>query len=57
MPKKPETPAEDPNLAAFRAILAKKKAAQATKAGPVNMAGKAAKDQKPRPKERMRRRP
>ena len=56
MPKKPESPAEDPNLAAFRAILAKKKAAKASPPGPSPF-GRERIDQKPRPKERMRRRP
>lgn len=56
MPNKPEDPAEDPNLAAFRAILAKKKAAKAPKPG-LDPSGNRVKDQKPRPKERMRRRP
>jgi hypothetical protein len=56
MPNKPDTPPEDPNLAAFRAILAKKKAAKAPSSGPMPTENKV-KEQKPRPKERMRRRP
>ena len=47
---------EDANMAGFRALLAKKKAAQAASKGPArsdNQTGQ----QKPRPKERMRRRP
>lgn len=55
MPKKPEKPPEDPNLAAFRAILAKKKANISSIAP--KQTGFAHKGQKPRPKERMRRRP
>lgn len=56
MSTKPEDPPEDPNLAAFRAILAKKKAANAPTGGPA-AGGNKAKPQKPRPKERIRRRP
>lgn len=56
MPKKPVDPPEDPNLAAFRAILARKKAARSEGPKPGPMMDKA-KPQKPRPKERIRRRP
>jgi hypothetical protein len=56
MPKSPADPPEDPNLAAFRAILARKKAAQSDGPKPGPTMDKA-KRQKPRPKERMRRRP
>ena len=56
MSNPPKVPPEDPNLAAFRAILAKKKAAKSPETGPMPARGKP-KGQKPRPKERMRRRP
>jgi hypothetical protein len=56
MATKSEGPTEDPNLAAFRAILAKKKAAKTAGSGPMP-GGSKVKEQKPRPKERMRRRP
>jgi|GEM_PF-6172240 len=48
--------AGDPNLAGFRALLEKKKAAQAAKQVPANPGAKT-KAQKPRPKDRIRRRP
>ena len=56
MPKPPKDPANDPNVAAFRAILEKKKAARAA-ALPANAANIAAKAQKPRAKQQRRRRP
>lgn len=56
MTKKTDAPDEDPNLAVFRAILAKKKAAQTASSGP-KTAGSEKIHQKPRPKERIRRRP
>lgn len=49
-------PPPDSNLSGFKAILAKKKAAQAAKQAPANLGSKA-KAQKPRPKDRIRRRP
>jgi len=56
MTKSPVDPPEDPNLAGFRAILARKKAARADGPKPGPTTDKA-KRQKPRPKDRMRRRP
>lgn len=56
MSKPPKKPADDPNVAAFRAILEKKKAARAA-ALPANAASIAAKAQKPRAKQQLRRRP
>lgn len=57
MPKPPKNPpVDDRNVAAFRAILEKKKAAR-TGALPSNAGGIAAQAQKPRPKPKMRRRP
>ncbi len=55
MPKKPEPPAQDPNLEGFRAILEKKKQAKAAAevAKPADLTHK----QKPRAKPQMRRRP
>lgn len=47
---------EDANLAGFRALLAKKKAARAASTGPARSDNKT-EQQKPRAKERMRRRP
>ncbi len=56
MPKPTDEPTPDPNLAAFRAILEKKKAAKAAPI-PGKATGLAQKPQKPRPKEKIRRRP
>jgi len=53
---KSDNPAADPNLAAFQAILAKKKAAKSPGPSPMP-GGSKVKPQKPRPKERIRRRP
>lgn len=47
---------DDANLAGFRALLAKKKAAQTASRGPARSEQQTG-HQKPRPKERMRRRP
>ncbi len=52
----PKKAPEDANLAGFRALLAKKKAARAAAAGPAHTDNKT-EHQKPRAKERMRRRP
>jgi len=57
MANKPEDRPEDPNLAAFRAVLARKKANKAAGSGPASAGDEKAKPQKPRPKERIRRRP
>jgi hypothetical protein len=56
MPKEPKDQTEDSNLRGFRALLARKKAATLATAPPISPGGKA-KNQPPRPKERMRRRP
>ena len=56
MSKPPKKSADDPNVAAFRAILEKKKAARAA-ALPTSGASIAAKAQKPRAKQQLRRRP
>lgn len=56
MPKPPKNSVDDPNVAAFRAILEKKKAAKAG-AMPATSASITAKAQKPRAKLQLRRRP